>query len=66
MCDKRSITSRVWMDCDPMAGDGKGVGRRRDARNQVLQICVAKACTCGGRVAETDGELDRLHHHAIR
>ena len=39
-----------------MARDGKGAGCRRDARNEVLQICVSKARTCGGRVAETDGE----------
>ena len=44
------------MDCGAMARDGVGVGRRRDARNEVLQVCVSKARTCGGRVAETDGE----------
>ena len=44
------------MDCGAMARDGKGVGRRRDARNEILQICISKARTCGECVAGTDCE----------
>ena len=50
-CPIRSVTSRVWMD-----RRGQGVGRRRDARNEVLQICVSNVHTCAPRVAETHGE----------
>ena len=54
---KHSVTSRGWMDCGAMARDvQQGVVGRLDARKEVLQVCVSKARTCGGRVAETDGE----------
>ena len=55
-CHKRSVTSRAWMDCGAMARDGKGAGRRRDVRIEILQICVSKARTCGVSVAGTGTE----------
>ncbi len=55
-CHKRSVAGRVWMNGGAMAPDGKGDGRRRDARNEFLRVCVSKMRTCGHRVAETDGE----------
>jgi len=59
---KPSVTSRVWMDCGAMARDGKCIELRRDAANEVLQVCVLMVRTCGGRVAETDGEHATVPH----
>ena len=44
------------MDCGAMARDGKCVGRRRGGRDELSAICVRKARTFSGHVAEADGE----------
>lgn len=54
--NKHSVTSRVCTDGGAMARDGKNLGRQRDARNEIVQICVSKARTCGDPNAETNRE----------